>query len=173
MKSVLVVLLCVSTFLGCASTSKPYKYKVCTKEQYLQNQNIKVAIFPFDNDYYGVTDLMVDDAIKDGFQVVERAELSKVFNEMKLQMSGITENEKVQAGKILNVDIIIVGSVYTEDRPYNSPNLSGNEGLLKALLLSSMASKKSGTYVYASMRAIDVQTGQVISAAPNIFIRKQ
>lgn len=83
MKSVLVVLLCVSTFLGCASTPKPYKYKVCTKEQYLQNQNIKVAIFPFDNDYYGVTDLMVDDAIKDGFQVVERAELSKVFNGKK------------------------------------------------------------------------------------------
>lgn len=36
---------------------------------------------------------------------------------MKLQMSGITEYEQIRAGKILNVDRIILGSVYTKYVP--------------------------------------------------------
>ena len=50
---------------GCATTPK------ITREQYLRNQKIKIAVFPFQNDYYGATDSIIAVFLKFGFQVVE------------------------------------------------------------------------------------------------------
>jgi len=142
----------------------------------LRNQKIKIAVFPFQNDYYGATDSIIAVFLKFGFQVVERAELYRVFDEMKLQMSGITEYEQIQAGKILNVDRIILGSVYTKYVPYypsNSPPATDPYSAFASGFVEGLNRGQAGTYIYANIRTIDPQTGQVLSADTDVFIRKQ
>lgn len=46
------------------------------------------------------------------FNLVERADLEKVLKEQALQLSGVTDDSKaVQAGKVLNADALLFGSV--------------------------------------------------------------
>lgn len=141
---------------GCATISR---------EKYLQNQQIKIAVFSLQNDLYGATDEVIAKYHKEGYRIVERAELYRVFDEMQLQMSGITEYEAVKCGKILNVDYIILGSAYTnyipppsEPKSYGTTAWSGAAvGFAYGLGLG-----LSGTWCYANIRWIKVETGEVI-----------
>jgi len=45
---------------------------------------------------------------QDKYKVIDRRYLSKVLEEQKLSSSGITDNETVKLGKILNLDIIVL-----------------------------------------------------------------
>ncbi len=171
---ILVLILLSLIICGCATTPQ------ITREQYLQNQNIKIAVFPFQNDAYGVTDSIISAFCEAGFQVVERTELYRIFDELKLQMSGVTEYEQIKAGRILNVDYIILGSVYTVYKPYYQeqyiPDTSNKyDWIGKTVHNTAEAIKQSssGLYIYANFRKIDVQNGQVIKVFTDVLIRKQ
>ena len=104
-----------------------------------------VAVFDFDCDDYGfydkvatMTDLRCHQLVQDGnVTLVERKNLDKVKQEMKFQMEGWTDAATVkQAGKMLNADCIIVGSV--------------------AVL---------GCPLYITARMIEVETGKILHSA--------
>jgi len=159
---------------GCATAP------IITQEEYLKNQNTKVAIYPLQNDYYGATDSIIAELYKLGFQVVERTELYRVLSEMKFSMSGMTEYDQIEAGKLLNVDVIIVGSVYTKYKPYYPeqyiPDFSNKYDYIRKAghdIAEGIKQSQSGLYIYANIRTIDVKTGKIIKAVSDVFIRKQ
>ena len=47
----------------------------------------------------------------DYITLVERRQIEKIVNEQKFQLSGLTEEEGVEVGKISKADIILLGSV--------------------------------------------------------------
>lgn len=104
-----------------------------------------VAVFDFECDDYAfydkvatMTDLLCHQLIQDGnVTLVERKNLDYVKNEMKFQMEGWTDDATIkQAGKMLNADCIIVGSVATLGCP-----------------------------LYIIARMIEVETGKVLHSA--------
>lgn len=104
-----------------------------------------VAVFDFDCDDYAfydkvgtMTDLLCHELVQNGnITLVERKNLQYVKDEMKFQMEGWTDPETVkQAGKMLNADCIIVGSVATLGCP-----------------------------LYITARMIEVETGKVLHSA--------
>lgn len=104
-----------------------------------------VAVFDFECDDYAfydkvatMTDLLCHQLIQDGnVTLVERKNLDYVKNEMKFQMEGWTDPDTVkQAGKMLNADCIIVGSVATLGCP-----------------------------LYITARMIEVETGKILHSA--------
>ena len=104
-----------------------------------------VAVFDFECDDYAfydkvatMTDLLCHQLIQDGnVTLVERKNLDYVKNEMKFQMEGWTDAATVkQAGKMLNADCIIVGSVATLGCP-----------------------------LYITARMIEVETGKILHSA--------
>jgi len=154
-----------------------------THEELEQNSKIHIAVFPFANDYYGVTEKIIAEHLEYGYIVVERAEIYKIIDELKLQMSGITEYDMIKAGKLMNVDIIIIGMAYSEYKPYipptptyqpppQSPAEAFGQGL-SAGIAQGIQERKSGTFIYASFRVIRVETGEVIRSLDNFFIRRQ
>ena len=104
-----------------------------------------VAVFDFDCDDYAfydkvatMTDLLCHQLVQDGnVTLVERKNLDYVKNEMKFQLEGWTDEATIkQAGKMLNADCIIVGSVATLGCP-----------------------------LYITARMIEVETGKVLHSA--------
>lgn len=113
----LSVILMLTMLLTSCGASRSQLDKIRT-EKCAKNQNIRIAIFPLHNDNYGATDEIISRFYNECFQVVERTEISKIVDEMQLQASGLTENAQLEIGKLLNVNAIIVGSVYTITVPY-------------------------------------------------------
>ena len=104
-----------------------------------------VAVFDFECDDYAfydkvgtMTDLLCHELVQNGnITLVERKNLQYVKEEMKFQMEGWTDPETVkQAGKMLNADCIIVGSVATLGCP-----------------------------LYITARMIEVETGKILHSA--------
>ena len=104
-----------------------------------------VAVFDFDCDDFAfydkvgtMTDLLCHELVQNGnITLVERKNLQYVKDEMKFQLEGWTDEATIkQAGKMLNADCIIVGSVATLGCP-----------------------------LYITARMIEVETGKVLHSA--------
>ncbi|HOV64367.1 MAG TPA: CsgG/HfaB family protein, partial [Spirochaetia bacterium] len=53
------------------------------------------------------------------FNLTERKDLQKVMDEMKLQLSGITDEKNAAAlGKILNAEVLVSGTLYGKESTY-------------------------------------------------------
>lgn len=171
------ILVLVLILTSCAANRARIEQK--KKDNCERNQQIKIAIFPFKNDDYGATDEIINRFYQECFQIVERSQISKIAEEMKIQDSGLTESNQQEIGKILNVNAIIVGSVYTINVPYyptpaqqpppGTNDIGWNfgqglgEGMKRAL---------SGTTVYANFRIVDVRTGRILKVFTDQKIRK-
>jgi hypothetical protein len=46
------------------------------------------------------------------YKVIERRHLSKILEEQKLSMTGLTDSDTVKLGKLLNLDIIVLRLIY-------------------------------------------------------------
>ena len=53
---------------------------------------------------------------KEKYKVIDRRHLGKILEEQKLSSSGITDNETIKLGKILNLDIIILRMIYEQSK---------------------------------------------------------
>lgn len=78
----------------------------------------KIAILPFENNTkypqlssYAVADLSDYFHKSNKFDIVERANLEEIMKEQALSMTGAIEATSIQAGKILGVEYVIMGSV--------------------------------------------------------------
>jgi len=60
-----------------------------------------------------VTETLSTELVNTGmFQLLERAQIAKILNEQGLQQSGITDSKNaVEAGKMLNANRVLIGSV--------------------------------------------------------------
>lgn len=63
-------------------------------------------------------------------KLIDRRHFSKVLEEQKLSVSGITDNETVKLGKLLNLDILVLRLIYEKSRVTKVLKVDSGEVLL-------------------------------------------
>lgn len=81
----------------------------------------RVAIFKMDRLSYRendkVSDLLIHEFLRLGYDVVERTEIERLIKEQKLGASGfVNPNQAVAIGKLAGADSIVIGSGALEDK---------------------------------------------------------
>lgn len=104
----ILMLFCISLIVPCSATADFAKTKIAVLDFQMQSDD-------FANKHMDsiVAEWFTTALVKEGrFEVVERRLLAKIFEEQKLVMSGmLDENSAMQIGKVLGVKVIISGSV--------------------------------------------------------------
>jgi curli biogenesis system outer membrane secretion channel CsgG len=117
MKCLLVLIL--SAAVGCSSVNK----SVYVNPQ-IKSYNVKtVVVLPLENNnserykrYFPEAPEVIRAAlesslVKTGWQIIEREKISKVIDELEIHASGLTLENGVKIGRMLNADVIIIGQV--------------------------------------------------------------
>jgi len=106
----------------------------------------------------GMTDMLTTALVKSGnYVVIERAEISKILDEHKLGQTGaVTSQSAVQAGKLLGVELAIIGAI-TEF----GHSKSGKAGEYKGYTLG-VGSQKA--IVAVDVRLVNTTTGEILAA---------
>ena len=104
----LIPIIVFSTLLPCKATTDFKKIKVAVLDFQLQGEG-------YDTQDMGkiVSEWLITALVKEGrFEVVERRLLEQIFQEHKLIMTGVVDEQSAtQVGKLLGVKVIISGSV--------------------------------------------------------------
>jgi len=125
-------------------------------------KRIAVSAFDDGSGYHGggtgVSDMLATALVKSGkFVVVERKEIDKVLQEQKMGLSGvITEQTAPQVGRMLGVDLLVVGSVSelgTKER-----SIGGSIPLVGAGVTTKTARAA------VDIRLVNTTTGEIIAA---------
>lgn len=96
----------------------------------------------------------IEGATTDIFEVIERDRLYQVFEEQKISMSGVVdENQAVEIGKILGIDVIIIGTISFHPK---------DEESTKEYEKSTSYCTKRTVNTEVRMKIISVNTGQII-----------
>ena len=87
---------------------------------------------------FAVSEMLSHQLAKSGkFQLLERTELNRVLGELKLSLSGVTEQEDaISAGKLARADMLVMGSV-----------------------------EKMGKSYHVNARLVNAETGEVVATA--------
>ncbi len=117
MKKIIIMIIFLTA--GCSSVDK----SVYVNPQ-MKSYSIKtIVVLPLENnnsekykEYYPEAPEVIRDALessllKTDWQIIEREKISKIISELELQASGLTLENSVKIGKILNADVIIIGQV--------------------------------------------------------------
>ncbi|GBD93111.1 putative lipoprotein/NMB1164 precursor [bacterium BMS3Abin05] len=106
----------------------------------------------------GLSDMLVTALVKSGkYTVVERGSLDKVLTEQKLGLSGlVTPQTAAQVGKLLGVELAIVGSV--TEFGHKKSNVGGR---LKGI---GLGIGSQSAVVAVDVRFINTTTGEIIRA---------
>ncbi len=117
MKKIFILMLLFAA--GCSSMDR----SVFVNPQ-MKSYNVKTAVvLPFENNNSErykkhfpeaadvIRDAMESSLIKTGWQIIEREKMYKIINELELQNSGLTMENSVKIGRMLNADVIVIGQV--------------------------------------------------------------
>jgi curli biogenesis system outer membrane secretion channel CsgG len=115
----------------------------------------------------GISDLIVDQLVKDGtYSVIERKQLDTILAEQNFSNSDRADaSTAAKIGKVLGVNVIIVGSVTqfgTEKKDFNVGALAGRFGGFGA---GKVGTQKGKANVAVTARAIDVNTAEILASA--------
>jgi curli biogenesis system outer membrane secretion channel CsgG len=114
----------------------------------------------------GIADLIVDQLVKDGtYGVIERKRLDAILAEQNFSNSDrANPSTAAQIGKLMGVNVIIVGSVTqfgTEKKDFNVGGLAGRLGGFGG---GKVGTQKGKANVAVTARAIDVNTGEILAS---------
>ncbi len=112
----------------------------------------------------GMADMLITELVKSGkFTVIERTQLEKILSEQKLGMSGaVTPQTAAKAGKLLGVDIAIIGAV--TEFGHSQGGLGGRLGGI------GVGMKTQKATVAVDVRLVNTTTGEILVAEN---VRKQ
>lgn len=173
MKFLLIAFLALALCLveGCASLGTVAKTSL--SPAYPFRPGMKVAVLPFE--VSGAAERSVDESHGDavgmalmdaGFTVIERSRLKGVTDEHKLGLSGLlSDDEASKLGKMLNADLLLIGTKTVEWVPAKSSGTSFRP--LVIMPAANFESRKEGHFadVSLSVRLVDVKTGEVAFTA--------
>ncbi len=106
----------------------------------------------------GMADMLTTELVKSGkYVVIERQEIAKVIEEQQMGQSGmVTEQSAAQVGKLLGVELAIMGAVtefgYTK---------GGTGGRIKGI---GIGVKKETATVAVDVRFVNTTTGEILTA---------
>lgn len=115
-----ILLLSSSIFFLQCSTSRQNGF---VKEDIKKYKIQTIAILEFDDansakykKYHPEASRVATDTIQNafldfGYKIVERNKLDKILQEKHLSLSGITIEDGIQVGKLLNADVVVMGSL--------------------------------------------------------------
>ena len=91
--------------------------------------------------------------LEEGYKAVARAQVEKVLAEQSLSLSGITETQSAQVGKLLNTDAIVVGTI------------APNQILVKAIEV------KTGEIIWKGVAHLTPRLGRLLGLANHGRVR--
>ncbi len=122
MKKILIVLLFMFQ-IACTSVDK----SIYIKDKQALQKPIRIAVLTFvDAPKYPGSGISIADALTNElvrishWDLVERSQIEKILKEKSLDMTGLTDSQLTDIGKLAKTDYIIVGSVsdYYYDRQF-------------------------------------------------------
>ena len=124
----------------------------------------RIAVSRFDDGAHyhgcgtGIADMLATALVKSGkFIVIERKDLDKVLEEQRLGASGVITAETAPAmGKVLGVDMIVVGSV--SELGTKKSDIGGGTSLFGVGLSS------KGARAVVDIRLVNTTTGEIMAA---------
>src|SRR5580704_8201587 len=115
----------------------------------------------------GISDLLVMKLVTDGkYSVIERAALDKVLGEQNFSNSNRADSSTAaKIGKVLGVDMIIIGSITQFGRDDKKTTVGGGGYGLGKFGLGGVQSKNSKAVVAVTARRIDTTTAEILGVA--------
>lgn len=115
----------------------------------------------------GIADLIVTELVKDGtYSVIERKALDAVLAEQNFSNSNRADaTTAARIGKLLGVNVILVGSITqfgTEDKSLNVGGIAGRFGGFGG---GKVGTSKGKANVVIDARLVDVNTGEILAVA--------
>jgi curli biogenesis system outer membrane secretion channel CsgG len=126
------------------------------------------AIFGTNQDVgRGISDLLVMKLVNDGkYSVIERAALEKVLGEQNFSNSNRADSSTAaKIGKVLGVDLIIIGSITQFGRDDKKTTVGGGGYGLGKFGLGGVQSRNSKALVAVTARMIDTSTAEILAVA--------
>ena len=126
------------------------------------------AIFGTNQDVgRGISDLLVMKLVNDGkYSVIERAALEKVLGEQNFSNSNRADSSTAaKIGKVLGVDMIIIGSITQFGRDDKKTTVGGGGFGLGKIGLGGVQSRNSKAVVAVTARMIDTSTAEILAVA--------
>ncbi len=178
-----VLLLCGAALLGYVSVHAQTKTTIAVLTLEAKNVSQETAD--------AVADILSTELFNSQrFNVIERQAITRILEEQKLQMTGVTDMDKVvEIGKILNVEKIMTGSVSRLGESYiintrlvdvktgalelaqNAKSSNGEDGLTNAIndLVSRIAQKVTveGSIIRVKAKQVLIDLGQKHGLAPD------
>ena len=169
MKKILAVLIIFSISVNCYTVKKIFCEEYSSQE--IENHSETIAIFPFKNDDCGAIDVIIDNFIQKGYEVVMQDKVSSQY-------------EAIKQGKKINADYIILGTIYIAPAvDKDKPKKIGHDmpDVLRSILLPGYLERRKKQIedakyekcIYANFKWNKVKTGKTERVTADFFIRKQ
>ena len=152
MRRISGIILAITFFALAACASKKTEPTLWVGPQVNDTRSNVCAILPFgnlqENKYEfpeaaeTVRDSFETAFLEAGYQIVERSMIEKIISELKFSMSGFTDQQGIEVGKMLNVGAVIFGAVTSYNKERLTPAIYTTVGF--------------------SVKAVDVETGVII-----------
>jgi curli biogenesis system outer membrane secretion channel CsgG len=115
----------------------------------------------------GMADMLTTALVKSGnFMVIERQQLEQVMKEQKLGLSGaVTPQSAAQVGKLLGVELIVLGSVNEFGQKESSVGGSVGSKVSKGMFgLNKVGVETKTARVGMDIRLVNTTTGEIVAA---------
>jgi curli biogenesis system outer membrane secretion channel CsgG len=127
-------------------------------------------IFGSDQDVgKGITDLLVDKLVSDGtYSVIERSALDKILAEQNFSNSDRADSSTAaKIGKVLGVDVMIIGSITQFGRDDKSTAIGGGAlgGVTGRFGIGGVKTSKANAVVAVTARMINTSTAEILASA--------
>lgn len=162
-----LIVLTVTQFAAAQATPRRPRVAVMSFD-YATVQSASSAMFGSNVDVgKGITDLLISNLVKDGtYSVIERAALDKLMTEQNFSNSNRADpTSAAQLGKLLGVDVIIIGSITQFGNETKKQNVGGNGGGWGGYGIGGIGHSKSNANVGITARMVNVDTGEILAVA--------
>jgi curli biogenesis system outer membrane secretion channel CsgG len=115
----------------------------------------------------GVTDLLVNNLVKDGsYSVIERRQLETILAEQNFSNSDRADaSSAARIGKLLGVDAMIMGSITQFGNDTKSTGIGGVAGGLGRIGLGGVGTKNTKAIVGLTSRIVSIDTAEILAVA--------
>ena len=163
------VLVAAALLAGSVAGQAQDKKRVAVLDfNYATVMNSVQAVFGTNQDIgKGITDLLIDKLVNDGtYRVIDRQAMAKILAEQNFSNSNRADpNSAAQIGKLLGVQVIIIGDITQFGSDDRKIGAGGGVGTIGGFGLGGIGLKKSKATVAITARMIDVNTGEILASS--------
>jgi hypothetical protein len=148
------IFIAIASLVGCTNTMKKAEVESTVTSGFNNNLINSIAVFvegDTRNNYRSVEDEFVKALISKNYKVPARSDLKDILREQNFQGSDITNSAAARIGKILNVDAIIIVSIYDNTNEVGARMIDVNSSEILWIGKTS-----TGTYNFIKSRYLSI-----------------